>query len=189
MSSAFANSPAQKLRLRWYKITGEHDAASLGAQASRAAAPAAGHHRRRHQRSGHQAGPCGCKKHMATIRGTFAGAAYHHRDRRENQHQGSPLIGVYPRAYLRFSFTNQKMVESLLKFVACREFPDKDKTRRRTCGSTSPPMRRRSPTRSPAWPARANFGMTWAILSAASRTCSRTRCTPSPGRMSAIRRT
>jgi hypothetical protein len=121
----FANNPAQKLWLRWYKITGEHEVASwvrklrerprqplaiVGGSTSERAIKLA----RRLQDT--YPDP---EQPSPVLLITTATA--------EKTRKGNSLIGSYQNRAFRFSFTNQKMVESLLKFVERREFPERDK--------------------------------------------------------------
>ena len=45
----------------------------------------------------------------------------------EQTKKGNPLIEVYKERSFRFSFTNQRMVEALLRFVQHRQFPEEAK--------------------------------------------------------------
>jgi len=119
---ALGDSPRQHLRLRWYKISGEHDAASWVQKLHARARPP-----------------------LAIIGGGTSDRAvrlaralqktYENPDQpsplflittatAEKTGSGKSLIGLYPQRTFRFSFTNRKMVEALLQFVQRRQFPD-----------------------------------------------------------------
>ncbi|MBM3997306.1 MAG: hypothetical protein FJ303_24630 [Planctomycetes bacterium] len=121
----FADTPNQKLRLRWYKISGENEASSWVAKL--------------HARS---------RPPLAIIGGGTSGRAVKLADvlartypdpsqtspvflittaTSERTTSGRSLIDIYGQRTFRFSFTNQKMVEALLAFVGHREFPEKEK--------------------------------------------------------------
>ncbi len=122
---SFTNNPAQKLRLRWYKISGEHDAGSwvrklrerprqplaiVGGGTSERAVKLA----RRLQETYPDA-----EEASPVLLITTATA--------EKTKKGNSLIDVYKGRTFRFSFTNQKMVDALLKFVEHRHYPDAEK--------------------------------------------------------------
>jgi hypothetical protein len=122
---SFAGSPKQKLRLRWYKISGEHDAASwVRKLQARARAPLAivggGTSDRavRLARDLQDAYPNPDQPSPVFLITTATA---------EKTKKGNSLIDVYQKRTFRFSFTNQKMVESLLAFVQHRQYPDEDK--------------------------------------------------------------
>ncbi len=112
---SFANTPRPKLRLRWYKISGEHSAASWidklharnrpplavigGGTSDRAVALA-----RALQESYPDAEAAGPVFLITTATA-------------ENSDEDRKLIEEYPKRSFRFSFTNQRIVEALLKFV------------------------------------------------------------------------
>ena len=110
-----ANAPQQKLRLRWYKISGEHDAASwvekLHARARPPLAIIGGGTSDRAVRLARalQATYPEPNEPSPVFVITTATA--------ENTADEKPLIDEYPKRSFRFSFTNQIMVEALLKFV------------------------------------------------------------------------
>lgn len=112
---AFANAPKHKLRLRWYKITGEHSAASwieklharnrpplaiIGGGTSNRAVDLA--------RALTNAYPDPDKPSPVFIITTATA---------EKIAEDSLLIKEYPSWSFRFSFTNKRMVEALLKFA------------------------------------------------------------------------
>jgi hypothetical protein len=121
---SFAGAPKQKLRLRWYKISGEHDAASwVHKLQARARAPLAivggGTSDRavRLARKLQDAYPDPAQPSPVLLITTATA---------EKTRKGFSLIDVYRKRAFRFSFTNQKMVESLLTFVQHRQYPDQD---------------------------------------------------------------
>jgi hypothetical protein len=123
---SFANNPGQKLRLRWYKITGEHHAkawvAKLRERPRQPLAIVGGGTTER------------ATKLAKTLKKTYGDdpaqptpVLIFTTATSENATFKESLIRVYPERTFRFSFTNQKMVESLLKFVERRQFPDEDR--------------------------------------------------------------
>ena len=125
---SFRDGVKQRLRLRWYKISGEHDAASWV--------------RKLQARS---------RQPLAIIGGGTSDRAVKLANVLQNAYGDDPakqapvflittatsektdpdketsLISIYGQRSFRFSFTNQKMVESLLAFVQHREYPDAEK--------------------------------------------------------------
>ena len=114
----FAGTANQKLRLRWYKISGEHDTASwikklharprqplaiLGGGTSERAAKLAGALKRAYDAPVH---PESASPLLLLTTATAELTA-----------KGNPLIEVYPQRSFRFSFTNPRMVDALLDFV------------------------------------------------------------------------
>ena len=116
---SFANS-GQHLRLRWYKISGEHDAASwvrkLQARGRPPLAIIGGGTSDRAVRLARalQETYPNIEAAAPVFLITTATA--------ENTADDTPLIEVYPRRSFRFSFTNHRMVKSLLRFV--QQTPD-----------------------------------------------------------------
>jgi hypothetical protein len=120
----FGDAPKQKLRLRWYKISGEHDAASWvkklrgrarpplavigGATSDRAIKLA---YELRNAYDGPDALETNPVSPVYLI--TTATA--------EETRSKKPVMGIYKQRTFRFSFTNQTMVESLFKFVERRQ--------------------------------------------------------------------
>lgn len=115
ISLSFADAPRQQLKLRWYKISGEHDEASwvkklharkrqplaiIGGGTSNRAVRLARALQRTYDDS---------PKPGPTLLITTATA--------EKTGKGNMLIGIYAKRTFRFSFTNQRMVASLLQFV------------------------------------------------------------------------
>lgn len=107
--------PNARLRLRWYKISGEHDAASwiqkLHARGRPPLAIIGGATSDRAVRLAEtlqQRYPDPQKPSPVLLITTATS---------DDTSEGEPLIQVYARRSFRFSFTNQKMVESLLAFV------------------------------------------------------------------------
>lgn len=115
----------QRLRLRWYKITGEHDSASwVGKLNARNRAPLAIIGGGTSDRAAKLAANLNAAYDDPALPApvfliTTATA--------EKTTHAESLINVYRQRSFRFSFTNQKMVEALLAFVAHREFPDSEK--------------------------------------------------------------
>ncbi len=117
---SFGTNPAQHLRLRWYKISGEHDAASWV--------------RKLHQRGRPPLAILGGATSDRALRLANAlNETYPTTDEpapvflittatAENTAEDRPLIAQYPKRSFRFSFTNQRMVKALLKFV--QQTPD-----------------------------------------------------------------
>lgn len=108
-------TPPQRLRLRWYKISGEHDAASWIRKLNARARPPL-------------AIIGGATSDRAVRLARALQATYPEPDRpspvflittatAEKTAEEKPLINEYAQRSFRFSFTNQRMVESLLKFV------------------------------------------------------------------------
>ena len=121
----FANAPAQKLWLRWYKISGEHDAASWV--------------KKLHDRSRPPLAVIGGATSDRAIKLAYALKQIYDNPEQpapvyiittataEETRAKTPLIGVYPGRSFRFSFTNQTMVDSLLTFIDRRQFaPEHD---------------------------------------------------------------
>jgi hypothetical protein len=112
---SMASTPTQRLRLRWYKISGEHDAASWV--------------RKLHARTRPPLAIIGGATSDRAVR--LAGAlneTYPEADQpapvflittatAERTADNKRLIELYPQRSFRYSFTNQRMVDSLLKFV------------------------------------------------------------------------
>jgi hypothetical protein len=122
---SFAGAPKQKLRLRWYKISGEHDATSwVQKLQARARAPLAivggGTSDRavRLARKLQDAYPDSAQPSPVLLITTATA---------EKTRKDISLIDVYRKRSFRFSFTNWKMVESLLSFVQHRQYPVQDK--------------------------------------------------------------
>ena len=119
---SFANVPKQKLRLRWYKISGEHDAGSwvqkLKARGRSPLAVIGGGTSDR------------AVKLAARLRDNYTDLAAPAplllltTATSEETKKGKPLIEVYKDRTFRFSFTNQKMVEALLQFAQHRQYPE-----------------------------------------------------------------
>ncbi len=114
------SSPRQRLRLRWYKISGEHDAASwvrkLNARPRPPLAIIGGGTSDRAVRLARALNtmyPDPVRPSPVFIITTATA---------EKTAEDQPLIGEYPERSFRFSFTNQRMVEALLKFV--QQTPD-----------------------------------------------------------------
>lgn len=122
---SFADAPERRLRLRWYKISGEHDATSwihklnlrtrpplaiIGGGTSDRAVRLARALQKTYDNP---------EQPAPVLLITTATA--------EKTGSGKPLIDIYSGRSFRFSFTNQKMVEALLEFAQHREFPDKAK--------------------------------------------------------------
>ncbi|MBI3821107.1 MAG: hypothetical protein HY289_00330, partial [Planctomycetes bacterium] len=123
---SIGDAPTQKLRLRWYKITGEHDAASWVAKL----------HARKHEPLAIIGGGTSDRalKLAYTLKKTYgedpdqpAPAFLITTATAEKTTSGKSLIDVYRQRTFRFSFTNQKMVEAMLAFVTHREYPEKEK--------------------------------------------------------------
>jgi hypothetical protein len=122
---SFTGSTKRKLRLRWYKISGEHDAGSwVRKLQARPRAPLAivggGTSDRavRLARRLQDAYPDPALPSPVLLITTATA---------EKTKKGYSLINVYQNRSFRFSFTNQKMVEALLAFVQHREYPKEDK--------------------------------------------------------------
>lgn len=108
-------APGQRLRLRWYKISGEHDAASWV--------------KKLHARKRLPLAIVGGATSDRAVRLANALAAIHPvaadpapvflitTATAEKTAENSLLIDAYRERSFRFSFTNKRMVESLLKFV------------------------------------------------------------------------
>lgn len=122
---SFAGNNSQKLRLRWYKITGEHDAKSWV--------------RKLHDRPRQPLAIVGAGTTDRAIKLAYAMKHSYGDDPEapspvlifttatsEFTTSRKSLIRVYAGRTFRFSFTNQKMVEALLQFLERRQFPDKD---------------------------------------------------------------
>lgn len=113
-------SAHRRLRLRWYKISGEHDADSWVRKLhARARAPLAVIGGGTSDRAVRLAGALQmiypqAEQPSPVLLITTATA--------EKIDGDVPLIDVYPGRSFRFSFTNQKMVESLLQFAQHRRF-------------------------------------------------------------------
>jgi hypothetical protein len=122
---SFANTPGQKLRMRWYKISGEHDADSwvrkLRARERPPLAVIGGGTSDRAVRLARRLQDAypDADQPAPVLLITTATA--------EKTKKGNSLIDVYQKRTFRFSFTNQKMVESLLTFVEHRHYPAEDK--------------------------------------------------------------
>ncbi|MSQ96737.1 MAG: hypothetical protein EXR98_19585 [Gemmataceae bacterium] len=112
---SLSTSGHQRLRLRWYKISGEHDAASwirkLNARAHPPLAIVGGATSDRALRVARalQATYPDPDQPAPMFLITTATA--------EKTAEETPLIEEYPKRSFRFSFTNQRMVEAILKFV------------------------------------------------------------------------
>jgi hypothetical protein len=108
-----------QLRLRWYKISGEHDAASwiakLRARPRPPLAVIGGGSSERGVRLA-----VALKKSFAADPGSAAPVLLLTTATAEKTSHGKPLIRLYQGRTFRFSFTNQKMVEALLQFVQRR---------------------------------------------------------------------
>lgn len=111
----FASAPKQRLRLRWYKISGEHDAASWVAKLhARGRAPLAFIGGATSDRAVQLA---------RALRETYPDADAASpvflitTATAETTAENKPLIQEYPARSFRYSFTNKRMVEALLKFV------------------------------------------------------------------------
>jgi hypothetical protein len=110
-----------RLRLRWYKITGEHDAASWV--------------RKLRERPRQPLGIVGGGTTERAIKlAKRLQDVYPDADQpspallittatAEKTKKGAALIGLYDSRSFRFSFTNHKMVEALLSFVERRHYP------------------------------------------------------------------
>ncbi|HZZ80368.1 MAG TPA: hypothetical protein VFE62_17830 [Gemmataceae bacterium] len=124
---SFAGNPAQKLRLRWYKITGEHDAASWVRKLRE---------RRRQPLAIVGGGTTGRAIKLAyTLKKAYgddpeqpAPALIFTTATSEKTTSGKSLIHVYAGRTFRFSFTNERMVEALLQFVERRRVPEEDRS-------------------------------------------------------------
>jgi hypothetical protein len=122
---SFANGSGPKLRLRWYKISGEHNAAAWVAKLRERGRPP-----------------------LAVIGGGTSDRAVRLARRLQDNYpdpelpspvllittataektkRSTPLIEAYPKRSFRYSFTNPKMVASLLSFVEHRLYPAEDK--------------------------------------------------------------
>jgi len=107
--------PGHRLRLRWYKISGEHDSASWV--------------RKLHARNRPPLAIVGGATSDRAVRLASALNALHPEPTSpapvflittataEKTSENAPLISVYPDRSFRYSFKNKRMVESLLKFV------------------------------------------------------------------------
>jgi hypothetical protein len=112
---SMSTAPNQRLRLRWYKISGEHDAAAWV--------------QKLHARHRPPLAIIGGATSDRAVRLAHALAALHPAPAQpapvflittataEKVGEHALLIDEYPERSFRFSFTNKRMVESLLKFV------------------------------------------------------------------------
>ena len=122
---SFGDAAGPTLRLRWYKISGEHDAASwirkLQARGRPPLAIIGGGTSDRAVRLARKLQDAYPEPEQPSpvLLITTATA--------EKTNKGKPLIEVYQKRSFRFSFTNQKMVTSLLTFVKHRIYPDQEK--------------------------------------------------------------
>jgi hypothetical protein len=121
-----ADAPKQKLRLRWYKISGEHDAASwiskLQARKRQPLAIIGGSTSDRAAKLAYT-----LKKYFGDDAAQASPVFLITTATSEKTAKLKSLINVYDQRSFRFSFTNQKMVESLLAFVQHRHYPDADR--------------------------------------------------------------
>jgi hypothetical protein len=122
----FGTTPKQNVRLRWYKISGEHDAASWVKKLSeRKPAPLAilggGTSDRAIKlaealRDTHDAGHADEFNPASPVFAITTATA-------EETRAKQSLLGIYKKRSFRFSFTNKTIVESLLRFVDRRNIP------------------------------------------------------------------
>ncbi len=133
---SLGDAPGPKLRLRWYKISGEHDAASwvaklhargreplaiIGGGTSDRAIKLAFALRRTYDKPALPAPVEWSDPRSPVFLITTATSE-------ETNKSKKSVIGVYKDRSFRFSFTNRKMVDSLLQFIQHREFPDEAKS-------------------------------------------------------------
>lgn len=122
---SFGTSPKQNVRLRWYKISGEHDAASWVKKLSERKPPplailGGGTSDRAIKlaealRDTYDAGAAAGEASAPIFAITTATA--------EETRAKQSLLGIYQKRTFRFSFTNKTIVESLLRFVDRRNVP------------------------------------------------------------------
>ena len=133
---SLGNTSGSKLRLRWYKISGEHDAASwvaklhgrgreplaiIGGGTSDRAIKLAFALRRTYDQPAPPAPVTWSDPRSPVFLITTATAE-------ETKKSKQSVIGVYKDRSFRFSFTNRRMVDSLLQFIQNRQFPDEAKS-------------------------------------------------------------
>lgn len=122
---SFVDFPANQLRVRWYKISGEHDAGSwvrkLRAREHPPLAILGGGTSDRAVRLARalQKTYPDPEESSPVLLITTATA--------DRTAKDDPLIEIYPERSFRFSFTNQKMVAALLEFAQRRKYPKEAK--------------------------------------------------------------
>jgi hypothetical protein len=116
---SFAGTPG-RLWLRWYKISGEYDAASwVDKLSARGRAPVAVIGGGTSDRAIRLARAL----HHAYGQSPTAPAFLMTTATADTTSEHNPLMRVYPGRSFRFSFTNQTMVASLLEFIDRRQYP------------------------------------------------------------------
>jgi hypothetical protein len=123
---SLGSAPGPKLRLRWYKISGEHDAASwVGKLHARGREPLAiiggGTSDRAIKLAFVLRNTYGTSDPRSPVFLITTATA------EETNKSKQSVIGIYKDRSFRFSFTNRKMVDSLLAFIQNRQFPDEAK--------------------------------------------------------------